>query len=166
MRAGRKANLIVHNKVDAPTRIIAANAREAEAFPNNPLPGKGGVAMQQHWQDLRMLALANIIAECLVGANLPKHNRVNRLKVRRVGHKAHMHLDAVKFPIRRGAKVIFHIARTANIIRVRRPSRKLMENDAIWLCHHIGEHVEAATMRHANHNLAHALRTAMFDKAL
>ena len=99
MRAGRKADLVVHDKVNAATGIIAANARKAEAFPNNALPCKGGIAMQQHRQNLCMLALTNIITEGLVGAHLTQHHWVHRFQVRWIGHKAHMHVNAVKFAV-------------------------------------------------------------------
>ena len=53
-----------------------------------------------------------------------------------------MHLDAVKFTVGAGAKVIFHIARTADIIGVRASARKFVEDDAVGLGHNIGQNVQ------------------------
>ena len=40
-----------------------------------------------------------------------------------------------------------------------------MENHPIGFAHHIREHVQAAAVRHANHDFAHALCATMFDEA-
>ena len=94
--------------MQAATCIIATDAGEAEALPYNPLASKCCIAVQQHWQYLLMLA--QVVARCLIGAHFTEDNRVYGLKMRRVGDKAHMHLDSVKFTVSAGAQMIFHIA--------------------------------------------------------
>ena len=136
LRAGCETNLVVHDKVQATAGIIPTNAGKAEALPNDALTSKGRVTMQKHGQHLFMLA--KVVACGLVRAYLTEYYWIHRFKVRGVWHKAHMHLDAVKFAVGAGAEVIFHIARTANIVRVRASTGKFVEDDAVWLCHHIG----------------------------
>src|SRR3546814_4044390 len=65
--------------------------------------------------------------------------------------------DPVECPIGRGAEMIFDVARTADILGVGRAAREFVEDRAIGLAHHVGEHVEPAAMRHAEHDLAHAV---------
>ena len=161
LRAGGKADLIVDDEVDTATGVVPTDAGETEAFPDDALSSKGGIAVEQHRQHLFMLA--QIVADRLVCTDLSKHHRIHRLKVRRVGNQRHMDFDAVKFTVGRGAEVIFHITRTADIFGVGRAARKFVEDDAIGFGHHIGEHVEAAAMRHAIDDFAHAQMAAIFD---
>ena len=117
--------------------------------------------MQQHRQHLGVVI--EIVADDLLRAHLAQNHRVDRLKVRGVGHQRHMHAHAVEFAIGAGAKVVFHVAGTCDVIGIGRATRKLVEDDAIRLGHDIGEHVEAAAMRHAVHDLLEALLSAIFD---
>ena len=97
LRAGGEADLVVDHEMDAAAGIVAADAGEAEAFPDNALAGKGGIAVDQHRQHL--VVLFEIVAGHLLGANLAEHHRVDRFQMRRVWHQAHMDIDAVKFAV-------------------------------------------------------------------
>ena len=108
MRTGGEAHLVVDDEVDATTRIIAANARKSEAFPDDPLTCKSGVAVQQDGQHLNMVR--EIITHRLVRADFAKNDWINRLQMRRIGDKRHMHFDPVKFTVSTGAEMIFDIA--------------------------------------------------------
>jgi hypothetical protein len=55
LRARREADLVVDDEVDAAAGIVAADAREAEAFPDDALARHRRVAMDQHGQDLLVL---------------------------------------------------------------------------------------------------------------
>ena len=107
LRAGGKAHLVVDDEVDATARIIAANARKSEAFPNDPLARKSGVAVEQDWQHLNMVR--EIITHRLVRADFAKDDWINRFQMRRVGDERHMHFDAVKFTVSAGAEMIFNV---------------------------------------------------------
>ena len=64
--------------------------------------------------------LAGIVAnDRLNGAHLAQHDRIDRFEVGRVGHEGQVHLVAIELAIGAGAEVIFHIARTAHIVRIR-----------------------------------------------
>ena len=75
---GGKADLVVHHDVDRPPGAVADQARQAEAFGDNALTGKGGIAMQQDGQHL----FAGLVAKLfLLGADLAQHNRIHRLQM-------------------------------------------------------------------------------------
>ncbi len=67
-----------------------------------------------------------------------------------------MHLDPVELAVGAGAEVIFHVARTADIVGIGAAARKFVEDHAVGLGHHVGEHVQPAAMGHAVDDLAHA----------
>ncbi len=161
LRAGGEADLVVDDEVDAAAGIVTRDTGKAEAFPDDTLARKGRVAMDQHRQDLLMLA--QIVAERLLRAHLAQHHRIDRFKVRGVGDQRHMDLDPVKFAVGRCTEVIFDVARTADIFGVCGAAGKFVENDAKALGHHIGQHVQAAAMGHAIDDFADARLTAIFD---
>ena len=74
-----------------------------------------------------------------------------------------MHLVAVEFPVRRGAEMVFHIARPVDILGFEAAALKLVEDRPIGLGHHIGQHAEAAPVRPADDNVAHAEIAAALD---
>ena len=53
--------------------------------------------------------------------------------------------------------MVFDIARAADILGIGRAAGEFGENHAIGLAHHVGEDVEAAAVRHAEHELADAV---------
>ena len=48
--------------------------------------------------------------------------------------------------------MIFHITRTLNIFRIDRAALKFVEQSLKRFAHHIGQHIQSATMRHAEHH--------------
>src|SRR3546814_12345951 len=74
-----------------------------------------------------------------------------------------MDADALELPVRRGAEVIFYVARAADILRIGRAAGEFAEDDAIGLARDVGENVEAAAMGHAEDDFLHAVLAAIFD---
>ena len=74
-----------------------------------------------------------------------------------------MHLVAVELAVRRGAEVIFDVARAADVGRVGRAAGELVEDRAVGLAHHVGEDVEPAAVGHADVDLVDAILAAIFD---
>jgi hypothetical protein len=74
-----------------------------------------------------------------------------------------VHRIAVEFAVRRGAEVVFHIARPFDILGLEAAALEFVEDRAIGLAHHIGEHRQPAAMRHADHELLHPQRAAALD---
>ena len=74
-----------------------------------------------------------------------------------------MNLDPVKFTVSAGAEVVFDVARTAHVFGIGSAARKFVEDHAVWLGQHVGEHVEPAAVGHAVNDFAHAALSAVFD---
>src|SRR6476661_7491431 len=77
-----------------------------------------------------------------------------------------MHLIAVELAVRRSAEMVLHVARAFDFVRRERTALELVEDGAMRLAHHLREHVQAAAMRHAEHDVAHAERAAALDDLL
>src|SRR5262252_1616340 len=77
-----------------------------------------------------------------------------------------MHAVTVELAIRRGAKMVFHVAGAFDRIGRRRAAFEFMKDGAVRLGHHLRQNAEAAAMRHADDDLAHAERAAALDDLL
>ena len=159
-------------KCSVPADAVAAQARQAEHLGDHALAGKGRVAMQQQRQHLGALfqrhdLLARAAEDLvLLGARLAHHDRVDDLEVRRVGGQRQMHLVAVELAVRRGAEMVLHVARALDVVGGVGTALELVEDRAVRLGHDLGEHVEPAAMRHAEHDVLHAERAAALDDLL
>jgi hypothetical protein len=91
-------------------------------------------------------------------ARLAEHDRIDRFEVRRVGQQRQMHLVAVELAVRRGAEVVFDVARAADVGRVGRAAGEFVEDRAVGLAHHVGQDVEPAAVGHADVDLLDAER--------
>ncbi len=102
----------------------------------------------------------------LLGPRLAEHHRVDDLEMRGVGGERQMHLVAVELAVRRGAEVILDVARALDVVGRGRAALELVEDDVVRLAHHLGQHVQPAAMRHAEHDLLHAELAAALDDLL
>jgi hypothetical protein len=87
--------------------------------------------------------------ERLFGARLAQHHRVDDLQVRRVGGQRQVDGVAVELAVRRGAHVIFDVARTLDVRRHGRAALELVEDGAVGLAHDGRQGVQAAAVGHA-----------------
>src|SRR5476651_1088664 len=62
--------------------------------------------------------------------------------------------------------MILHVAGAFRLVRRRRAAFEFVEQRSVRLAHHLGEHVEAAAMRHADADFAHAEIAAALDDLL
>ena len=67
---------------------------------------------------------------------------------------------------RRRAEMVFDVAGAFDRVRIGRAALEFMEQRAVRLAHHLGQHVEAAAMRHAEHDFLHAEIAAALDDLL
>ncbi len=88
---------------------MALEAREPETFGDDALAGEGRVAVDEQRQ--HFAALDVIMLLILLGAHLAEHDGIDDLEMRGVGGQRQMHVIAVEVAIRRGAEVIFDVAR-------------------------------------------------------
>ena len=142
-----EADLVVDDEMERAAGAVAAQARKAETFRDHALAGEGGIAMQQQRQHLAPLPVAELI---LLRPHLAEHHGIDDLEMRGVGRQRQMHAVVVELAVGRGAEMIFDVARAFDVVGLGRAALELVEDRPIGLGHDIGEHVEAAAMRHAD----------------
>ena len=99
----------------------------------------------------------------LLGARLAQHHRIDDFQMRGIGRQRQMHLAAVELAVRGSAQMVFHVAGAFDFRRIGAAALEFVEELAIGLAHHIDQHVEAAAMGHAQHDLLHAELAAALD---
>ena len=89
----------------------------------------------------------------LLHAHLAHHHRVDRLEVRGVRGQREMDLPAVgQDAVGRGAEVVLDVARAQHLVD-HGLALELGQDGGVGLAHHVGQHVEPAAVRHAEHDL-------------
>ena len=144
---------------------MAAQSGKPEALRDHALAGKRRIAVneQRHHHGAVFRRGAELI---LLGAHLAEHHRIDDFQMRRIGGERQMHFVVVELAVRRGAEVIFDVARAFDLVGRRRAALEFVEDGAVRLGHDLRQHVEPAAMRHADHDLAHAERAAALDDLL
>ena len=164
-RIGREADLVVDDEVDRTAGAVALQVRQREAFRDHALAGERRVAMHQQRQH-RDALVRRIAILVLLGAHLAEHHGIDDFEMRRVGGQRQMDLVVVELAIRRGAEMILDVARAFDLVGVGRAALELVEQRAVRLAHHLGQHVEAAAMRHADDDVADTETAAALDDLL
>ncbi len=151
---------------------MAAQPRQAEALGDHALAGEGGIAVEEQRQHPRPLIERHDVAARLVGVlvllrpRLAEHHRVDDLEVRRVGGQRQVDLVAVELAVRRGAEVVLDVAGALDVVGRGGAALELVEDGAVRLAHHLGEHVQPAAMGHAEDDLLQAELAAALDDLL
>ena len=127
MRARGKADLVVVDDMNRAAGAVAAKRRKGKGLGNNALSGEGGIAMQQDSHDFLAFGIPALF---LLGPHSADHDRIDNLEMRRVRRKAEMNGLAIKLAVRRHAHVIFHITRSASILRICRIAEKFRNDRA------------------------------------
>ena len=166
-RAGGEADLVVDDEVDRPAGAVALDAHQVEALGHHALAGEGGVAVHQQAAG-RGRAQGGVLAqgEGLFGARLAQHHRVDDLQVAGIGGQRQVDGVAVEGAVRRGAQMVFHIARALDVRGQGRAALELVEDHPVGLAHHRGQHVEPPAVGHADDDVLHAQGAAALDDLL
>ncbi|MHC2277016.1 hypothetical protein ACVME8_003627 [Bradyrhizobium diazoefficiens] len=164
-RIGGEADLVVDDEVHGAAGAVALQVRQTEAFRDHALAGERGVAVhqQRHDGDAHIRRIAVLV---LLGADLAEHDGIDDLEMRGIGGQRQMDAVAVELAVRGGAEMILDVAGAFDRVRVGRAALELVEQRAVGLAHHLGQHVEAAAMRHAQHDFLHAEIAAALDDLL
>ena len=169
---GGKADLVVDDEVQRAGDAMAAQAGQPEHLGDHALAGKGGVTVQQQRHHLGALRQRHDFAALapgelvLLGTRLAHHHRIDDFQMRGVGGQRQMHLVAVELAVRRSAEMVLHVARALDVVGSGRTALEFMEDGAARLGHHLAEHVEAAAMRHPQHDFLQAELAAALDDLL
>ena len=164
-RIGGEADLVVDDEMHGAAGAIALQVRQAEALRDHALAGERRVAMHQE-RHHRNALVRRIAVLVLLGADLAEHDGIDDLQMRRVRRQRQMDAVAVELAVRRGAEMVLDVARAFDRVGIGRAALELMEQRAVRLAHHLGQHVEAAAMRHADHDFLHAEIAAALDDLL
>ena len=143
---------------------MALEARQAEAFGHHALAREGRIAMDEERHNLR--ALDHVAQLVLLGARLAEHHRIGNFQMGGIGDEGQMYAVAVELAVRGRAQMILHIARTIDGVGGEGAALEFVEDGAVRLAHDLGQHIEAAAMGHAQHDLLHAQRAAALDDLL
>src|SRR3984957_4084850 len=77
-----------------------------------------------------------------------------------------MDLVVVEFAVRRDAEMIFDVAGAFDSVGIGRAALEFVEQRAVRLAQHLGQHVEPPAMRHADHDFLYAEIAATRDDLL
>ena len=164
-RIGGEADLVVDDEMQRAAGLVALEVRQAEAFRHHALTGEGRVAVdQQRHHHGAVFRRRTVLV--LLGAHFAERHRIDDFQMRRIRRQRQMHLVVVELAVGRGAEMIFDVARAFDVVRRRRAALELVEQNAVRLAHHLRQHVEAAAMRHAERDFAHAEIAAALDDLL
>ena len=163
MRRRGEADLVVDDDVHGPAGAVAREPRKPEALRHHALAREGRVAVQEHRQDLGAVVVAHLR---LLGADLAEHHGVHRLEVRGVRGERQVHGVAVEVAVRGRAEVILDVARALHVLGLEGAALELIEDGAVGLLHHVGEHAEPPAVGHPDDDVAHAQRAAALDDLL
>ena len=137
---------------------VATGLGQRQGLLVHALAAKGGIAMHQHWQHLLALGVGAPIHAC---AHRALDHGVDDLQVRGVKGQRQMHRAARRAHVRAKALVVFHVTRSklfwCGMVEFSKQVLGL-------LAHGIDQHVEAAPVRHADHDLLHALAACSLNQ--
>ena len=155
-----------------PRDPVAAQTRKPEALGNDTLTGECGIAVQQQRQNLHPFRQRHdFIArqacqQVLLGARLAHHDRVDDLQVGRVGRQRQVDRIAVELTVRRCTQMVFHIARSFDLVRRIGTALELVEDRPVGFSHDLGQHIEAAAVRHSKDDFLQPHLSAALDDLL
>ena len=154
-RRGREADLVVDHHVDGAAGAVAAQLGEVQRLGHDALAGEGRVTVQEHGQDGERLA--GEVEPVLLGPHDALEDGVDRLEVGGVRRQVDLgHGAVLGHELALGAEVVLHVAGALDRLRVLL-ALELAEDLAVGLAGDVGQHVEAATVRHADAHLVEAL---------
>ena len=102
----------------------------------------------------------------LLGPRLAHHHGIDDLQMRRIGGQGQMHLVVVELAVRRGAEMVFDVARTLDVLGLVGAALELVEDRPVRLGHHLGQDVQPAAMGHAEDDLLQTQLAAALDDLL
>jgi hypothetical protein len=160
LRGGREADLVVDHDVDRPSDVIAGKLTHVEGLGHHALTGEGGVPVDQERQvrvvldhrfDVGPVARSN--DHVLFGAHDALDHRRDRFEVRRV--RGHGDVDgraAGVLELSARALVVLDVPAALHALGVQVPF-ELREDVVVGLADHVGQHVQAPAVRHADDGL-------------
>ena len=160
-RVGREADLVVRDEVERAAGAVAGERLEVERLRDDPLAGERGVAVEEDRErDARVGVAVARGAIGLLGARAALDDGIDRLEVARVGDERDRDVAGRRRARALRAEVVLHVAAAALLGRDDRLDRplalELAEDDVVRPADDVREDVEAAAVRHPDHDLVRA----------
>ena len=146
-----EADLVVEHHVDGAAGSISLKLGHVEQLHDTPLSRKGRVAVDQQRQ--HPLCPAGAVTG-LPGAAFALNHRIDRLQVARVRAERQVQPGAGQFNPGRVSLVVFHVPVTLKTEF--HGIAKFGEDILVRLSEDVGQHVQPAAVRHAQHHVADA----------
>ena len=160
---GGEADLVVDDDVDRAAGAEERQLRQPQRLVDDSLAGEGGVAVQQHRDDLAVLLVA---ARLLLGADDALDHRVDQFQVAGVGREADVDHPALGAGAVVGvAEVVLHVAVAFGGL-VDDGAAEFATDDLVRLVQHVGQDVEPAAVGHADAHLLHAEGRAVIHQGV
>ena len=163
-RHSRETNLVVHDDVNSATDAVVLQVLHLHSFVDDTLAGESGVTMDEDGHNgVKITSLTHSLSNVVLSSATAHDDGVDALKMRRIGEDFDGKLLATLISSReRSTQVILDITRGISLSRtqVGHNSLELSKNCSQRLTHHIGEHVEAATMGHSDNDFVGAMLEA------
>jgi hypothetical protein len=157
--AGREPDLVIDDDVNRAAGGEAARLRHLQGLHDHALAREGGIAVDQDRQHGRA---GLVLAPVLPGPHRADHHRVDDLQVRRIEREGDVDIPARRADVRREPEVVLDVAGAPLHLRVI-GAFELREQRLRRLAEHVDQHVQAAPMRHADHDLLHAPSAGLLD---
>ncbi len=166
---GREPDLVVRDQVQGPPRRVSVEALEVERLRHHPLPGEGGVAVDQDGQrDGRIMEAGAARAIGLLRPGPPLHHRVDRLEVTRVRRDRHLDLAPGRDAGAGRGQVVLHVAAAALGVDhqgvVGALALELAQHGLVRTPDRVDERVQPAAVGHPDHDLVRAARRGQLDR--
>src|SRR5690606_27350570 len=154
---GGKADLVVDHDMNGAAGLVGASLGHLECLHDHTLPGECRITMNA---DRHYLVTSGILAAILTGTHRPFHHRRDDFQVRGVERQRQMHFTAGGHDVRGKALVVLHItgAQVDHLLAF-----ELVEQITRVLAQGVDQHVEAATVGHAQNHLIDTVGAGTLD---
>ena len=116
-------------------------------------------------QNRRHLVARDVVASLLACAYGAFHHGIDHFEVGRIERERDVHIAAGRPDIRRKPLVVLDVARTLHVVRVV-ATLEFREQRLRRLADYVDQHVEAAAMRHADHDFLDAALPALLNQVV
>ena len=153
-----EADLVVDDQVDRTTRGVATGLRQAQSFLVDTLATERRITVHQHGQHLVTTLVTTAVH---AGADRTLHDRIDDFEVGRVERQRQVNRATGRGHIGTETLVVLHVT-CGQIFRggVVKFGKQVLRH----LAHGVDQHVQTATVRHADDDFLHALGTCRLDE--
>ena len=154
-----EADLIVDHDVQRAARGVRIQLAEVQRLLDDAFTGERGVTVDEQAE---LVGVRGVTHAVLLGAHATQDHRIDVFQMARVEAQREVHLlAALGHEVRAVAQVVLHVA--AAEVQLRIAVLDLAEDLARALTHHVGEHVQATAVGHAQDNLVDAVLCCAVD---